>query len=64
MSERLLREKDVFERLNIGLSTGQQYRLKGLGPKFVKIGRSVRYRESDVQAYIDSLKAYQSTSEK
>ncbi len=63
MNERLLREREVFERLNIGVSTGQQYRLKGLGPKFVKIGRSVRYRESDVQAYIDGLKAHQSTSE-
>jgi predicted DNA-binding transcriptional regulator AlpA len=63
MSDRLLREREVFEKLNIGESTGQQWRLKGLGPKFVKIGRSVRYRESDVQAYIDNLKAFQSTSE-
>jgi predicted DNA-binding transcriptional regulator AlpA len=61
--DRLLKESEVFQLLNIGESTGQQWRLKGLGPRFIKIGKSVRYRESDVKSYIESLPTYQSTSQ-
>jgi len=61
--DRLVPEKVVAEMLCLGLSTVQQYRLKGLGPRYLKIGRSVRYRLSDVQDYIKNCRSFQSTSD-
>ncbi len=43
--------------------TLQAMRVRGDGPMFVKIGRLVRYRQSDLDQYIDS-RAVRSTSEK
>jgi predicted DNA-binding transcriptional regulator AlpA len=60
--DRLMTEKEVAKILGLGLSTIQQYRLKGRGPIYCKISRMVRYRASDVQAYIKSLPSYASTS--
>lgn len=40
----------------LGLSTGAlaQMRYRGNGPRFIKLGgRQVRYRESDIQAWLD-----------
>jgi predicted DNA-binding transcriptional regulator AlpA len=31
-----------------------QWRYMGFGPQFVKIGRAVRYRDSDVTAWLDA----------
>lgn len=30
------------------------WRYMGLGPKFIKIGKSVRYRASDLETYLDA----------
>ena len=32
----------------------ERARIEGTGPRFVKIGRTVRYRLSDIQEWIDS----------
>ncbi len=61
--DRLIGEKEVADLLSLGLSTVQQWRVKGKGPKFLRLGRLVRYRTSDVLDYIESLKAFSSTSE-
>ncbi|QXE89631.1 helix-turn-helix domain-containing protein [Geomonas subterranea] len=61
--DRLLRQAEVQAMLGAAKSTVEQWRLKGQGPKFVKIGRSVRYRFSDVTAYIAGLEAFGSTTE-
>ncbi|MGI6396374.1 MAG: helix-turn-helix transcriptional regulator [Desulfomonilia bacterium] len=54
--DRLMTEKEVHKILGIGLSTLQQWRLRGKGPKFCRLGgKMIRYRESDVRAYIDNL---------
>lgn len=39
----------------VGTSVGQlaQWRFHGDGPPFIKLGRSVRYRWSDVEAWLD-----------
>lgn len=34
--------------------TLEAWRCRGGGPRFVKLGRSVRYRESDLDAFIES----------
>jgi hypothetical protein len=41
----------------------QKDRVAGHGIPFVRLGRLVRYRQSDVQSYLDSLTACRSTSE-
>lgn len=61
--DRLMRQAEVKVMLGVADSTLEQWRLKGLGPKFVKMGRAVRYRLSDVNAYIANLEAFGSTSD-
>jgi len=58
----LLKEGDVARILNDSVKTIQAWRGRGYGPRYLKIGRSVRYREEDVQAFIDST-SRKSTSE-
>lgn len=40
---------------SLGKSTGAlaQWRYLGVGPRFIKAGKSVRYRVSDVEAWLD-----------
>jgi hypothetical protein len=38
-------------------------RVAGTGIPFVRLGRLVRYRQSDVKAFLDALPTYHSTSE-
>jgi excisionase family DNA binding protein len=59
----LLREGDAASLLNLSTRTLQDWRVRGGGPKFRKLGRSVRYRLEDVQAYVNE-NVHQSTSEK
>jgi predicted DNA-binding transcriptional regulator AlpA len=48
----LLHTGDVARILNVSLSWLAKARLSGEGPRFVKIGRAVRYAESAVREYI------------
>ena len=48
----LLHPSDVAKILRLSLSWLAKARLTGTGPKFVKLGRSVRYPQSTVRAYI------------
>lgn len=45
----------------ISVRTLQRWRLEGHGPRFIKIGRLVRYRQSDLDAFIEA-KCFSSTS--
>lgn len=51
--DRLLTECEVADLLNISVRTLQAWRVRGGGPRFIKVGRAVRYRLSDVQDWID-----------
>lgn len=42
------------ENSPISVRTMQRWRLEGLGPKYVKLGRLVRYRQSDLDDFIQS----------
>lgn len=60
----------VFDQKVIALVTArsihtlQRARWAGFGgPAFIKIGRSVRYRKSDVLVFLDSCKPFHSTTE-
>jgi predicted DNA-binding transcriptional regulator AlpA len=63
MIEPLLSDKDVERITGRARSTLQKDRLVGRGIRFVRIGRLVRYRQSDVAAFLDALPARRSTSE-
>lgn len=55
--DRLLTTPQVSELTGLAVATLQNMRSRGLGegPRYVKIGRAVRYRESDCLAWIESL---------
>ena len=43
------------ELLCVSEMTLRKWRWEGKGPKFVKIGRKVAYREEDITAYVSSM---------
>ncbi len=45
---------EVAEYYGVPVVTLYQWRHKGVGPKSAKIGRHVRYRWDDVEAYFDA----------
>ncbi|MBB5747932.1 AlpA family transcriptional regulator [Micrococcus sp. TA1] len=51
---RLYTGPQLAEYLGTTAGTLAYWRYMGRGPKFIKLGRSVRYRESDVNAWLDS----------
>ncbi|MEA5113352.1 MAG: hypothetical protein VB050_04930 [Geobacteraceae bacterium] len=59
----LLKQPVVEQLTSQSASTLEQARLKGTGIPFVKIGRSVRYRLSDVSRFISELPVFRSTTE-
>ena len=51
----LLTEVQAAEVLNLSIRTLQAWRVRGGGPRFVRLsGRAVRYRNSDLAAYIEA----------
>lgn len=48
---RSLTDVEVAERLGVSRFTVRSWRLKGVGPRFLKMGRAVRYRSQDVDEY-------------
>jgi excisionase family DNA binding protein len=59
---RLLTQSDAAKLLRLSERTLERLRLQGGGPPFVKAGRSVRYRESDLDAWI-AARVVSNTSE-
>jgi len=54
MNNILLDEQSVASKLNISVATLRKRRLQGRPPQWKKLGRSVRYRAEDVDAWIES----------
>lgn len=50
-SGRTLTDVEVANRLGVSRFTVRSWRLKGIGPRFLKMGRAVRYRPQDVDDY-------------
>ena len=48
----LLDEGRLAERLGVSRSTLQSWRYAGRGPRYLKIGRLIRYQVSDIEAYL------------
>lgn len=49
----LLNEAQAADFLNVSIRSLQAWRVKGGGPKYSKIGRSVRYRQCDLDAFVE-----------
>jgi predicted DNA-binding transcriptional regulator AlpA len=61
--ERLLTARDAADRLRLSLSWLAKARMRGDGPPYVKLGRSVRYGESALAKWTHS-RTRLSTSER
>jgi len=53
-AKKLLMPNEVAIQLGIAESTLTKWRSRGKGPKYVKMGRIVRYRQSDIDYYVMS----------
>lgn len=58
----LVNEDSAANFLGASVRSLQQWRVRGCGPKFIKIGRLVRYSPDDLKEWIESRRR-QSTSE-
>jgi excisionase family DNA binding protein len=54
MYDKLITEAQAAERLGMKPSTLRRWRWEGRGPGFIKIGHRVRYRESEVESFIEA----------
>lgn len=62
MTDKLLSCAEAADFLTLSMSTLNKYRVHGGGPRFLKLGRAVRYARSDLEAWIDQSRRA-STSE-
>jgi predicted DNA-binding transcriptional regulator AlpA len=51
-AEELIDEPTLATRLGVSRSTLQSWRYGGRGPRFIKLGRMIRYRTADIEAYL------------
>jgi excisionase family DNA binding protein len=56
------RTPEAAAYLNVQPSTLEQWRWNGRGPRFCKIGRSVRYRQSDLDEFLNA-RVFSNTTE-
>ena len=62
MQDAFLTQREAAGVLRISERTLERFRLDGSGPQFVKAGRRVLYRRSDIDAWTDA-RTFNSTSE-
>jgi len=51
-STRALTEREVAELLGLSVATLRAWRHRGKGPRFLRLGRSVRYLPSDLADFV------------
>lgn len=49
---RALTEREVAEQLGLSVATLRAWRHRGKGPRFLRLGRSVRYLPLDVEEFV------------
>ncbi|WP_018231419.1 helix-turn-helix transcriptional regulator [Thioalkalivibrio thiocyanodenitrificans] len=54
MAELPLTTQEAAERLGLKRTTLEAWRVRGFGPRFVKLGRCVRYRAADLDSWLES----------
>ena len=63
MLDQLYNEKETAKLLSMSVKTLQRYRYTGGGPIYVKLGKSVRYKESDIAKYVSERTKYITTEQ-
>ncbi|WP_420194131.1 helix-turn-helix transcriptional regulator [Marinobacter sp. GH_1] len=63
MEPRLLNTEQAAIYIGLAKQTITEMRVKGGGPKFCKIGRAVRYKREDLDAWIDQFESVGSLAE-
>lgn len=63
IADPLLTDFDLERLTGKARSTWQKARLTGSGPPFIRMGRLVRYRQSEFERWLDALPSVRSTSE-
>jgi predicted DNA-binding transcriptional regulator AlpA len=53
-SLRFVSERDLFEITQLTPRTWQKFRRRGTGPRWYKLGGSVKYRLDEVMAWVES----------
>jgi excisionase family DNA binding protein len=48
---------EVADILKVPLTTLYQWRYKGIGPPSIRVGRHIRYRWADVEAWLEEQRA-------
>jgi predicted DNA-binding transcriptional regulator AlpA len=59
----LMTQREAALAMQLSERTLERWRVAGDGPKFIRLGRSIRYRLTDIEAHIAS-RAVSSTSER
>jgi hypothetical protein len=49
----LLTQKSAAKLLAVSPRTLERHRITGTGPRYVRLGRLIRYREEDLVAFVD-----------
>ena len=55
LRKQMLTDVEVADHLSVSISTVRRWRLKGGGPRWIRIGSSIRYDSADLRAYILGL---------
>lgn len=50
----MLRTKEAAAYIGLTKATLEAWRCRGGGPVFLKLGKAVRYRQADLEAFIES----------
>jgi excisionase family DNA binding protein len=58
----LLSTKEAARLLGVHYNTMSKWRIRGIGPRFVKIGTAIRYRRSDIETWLRN-RTYSNTTE-
>jgi predicted DNA-binding transcriptional regulator AlpA len=48
----LIDEVALATRLGVARSTLQSWRYSGRGPRYIKVGRLIRYRNAEIESYL------------
>lgn len=62
--KKLLNEREAAALLRMSPKTLSQWRWRKRGPSFVTIGRSIRYREEDIEKFLLSSSSVSDQKEK
>lgn len=61
MSTNLITPPQLSARIGIKETTLANWRVLGRGPRFIRVGRSIRYRSEDVEAWLSGRTADSTT---